>query len=86
MKNFPQAYVKFPLWCQGAGNTTVGDLRRLNKVYAEKQQRVAQYTGEYTNGRCTLEQFLEAFNVHDADLMPPSKWWFFFPFSLFPLC
>ncbi|KRZ49632.1 hypothetical protein T02_5000 [Trichinella nativa] len=43
-----------------SGNATVGDLRRVNKVYAEKQQRVAQYTGEYTNGSRTLEQFLEA--------------------------
>ncbi|KRZ00298.1 hypothetical protein T11_13743, partial [Trichinella zimbabwensis] len=41
-------------------NATVGDLRRVNIVYAKKQQRVAQYTGEYTNGRRTLEQFLEA--------------------------
>ncbi|KRZ56024.1 hypothetical protein T02_12790 [Trichinella nativa] len=41
-------------------NATVGDLRRVNKVYAEKQQRVAQYTGEYTSGSCTLEQYLEA--------------------------
>ncbi|KRY15304.1 hypothetical protein T01_8623 [Trichinella spiralis] len=32
-----------------SGNATVGDLRR-----------VAQYTGEYINGRRTLEQFLEA--------------------------
>ncbi|KRZ61144.1 hypothetical protein T02_8087 [Trichinella nativa] len=31
-----------------------------NKVYAQKQRQVAQYTGEYTNGRRTLEQFLEA--------------------------
>ncbi|KRZ51174.1 hypothetical protein T02_9216 [Trichinella nativa] len=43
-----------------SGNATVGDLRRVNKVYAEKQQRVAQYTGEYTNGSRTKEQFLEA--------------------------
>ncbi|KRX36271.1 hypothetical protein T05_11328 [Trichinella murrelli] len=42
------------------GNMTVGDLRRVSKVYAEKQRQVAQYTGEYTNGRRTLEQFLEA--------------------------
>ncbi|KRX52494.1 hypothetical protein T06_2216, partial [Trichinella sp. T6] len=35
-----------------SGNATVGDLRR--------QRRVAQYTGEYTNGRRTLEQFLAA--------------------------
>ncbi|KRZ71555.1 hypothetical protein T10_5355 [Trichinella papuae] len=41
-------------------NATVGDLRRVNRVYAEKQQRVEQYTGEYTNGSHTLEQFLEA--------------------------
>ncbi|KRZ72287.1 hypothetical protein T10_3790 [Trichinella papuae] len=41
-------------------NATVVDLRRINMVYAKKQQRVAQYTGEYTNGRRTLEQFLEA--------------------------
>ncbi|KRZ49092.1 Structure-specific endonuclease subunit SLX1 -like protein, partial [Trichinella nativa] len=43
-----------------SGNVTVGDLRRVNKVYAQKQRQVAQYTGEYTNGRRTLEQFLEA--------------------------
>ncbi|KRY46579.1 hypothetical protein T03_6175 [Trichinella britovi] len=43
-----------------SGNVTVGDLRRFNKVYAQKQRQVAQYTGEYTNGRRTLEQFLEA--------------------------
>ncbi|KRX80019.1 hypothetical protein T06_10816 [Trichinella sp. T6] len=43
-----------------SGNATVGDLRRVNRVYAQKQQRVAQYTGEYTNGRRTLEQFLAA--------------------------
>ncbi|KRX33169.1 hypothetical protein T05_15609 [Trichinella murrelli] len=43
-----------------SGNATVGDLRRVNKVYAEKQQRVAQYTGECTNGSRTLEQLLEA--------------------------
>ncbi|KRY22645.1 hypothetical protein T12_8146 [Trichinella patagoniensis] len=43
-----------------SGNATVGDLRRVNKVYTEKQQRVAQYTGEYTNGSRTLEQLLEA--------------------------
>ncbi|KRY26473.1 hypothetical protein T03_9905, partial [Trichinella britovi] len=35
-------------------------IRRVSKVYAEKQRQVAQYTGEYTNGRRTLEQFLEA--------------------------
>ncbi|KRZ04241.1 hypothetical protein T11_3805 [Trichinella zimbabwensis] len=43
-----------------SGNATVSDLRRVNRVYAEKQQRVEQYTGEYTNGSHTLEQFLEA--------------------------
>ncbi|KRY43800.1 hypothetical protein T03_17037 [Trichinella britovi] len=43
-----------------SGNVAVGDLRRFNKVYAQKQRQVAQYTGEYTNGRRTLEQFLEA--------------------------
>ncbi|KRX69533.1 Small ubiquitin-related modifier [Trichinella sp. T6] len=42
------------------GNMTVGGLRRLYKVYTQKQRQVAQYTGEYTNGRRTLEQFLEA--------------------------
>ncbi|KRX34023.1 Retrovirus-related Pol polyprotein from transposon [Trichinella murrelli] len=41
-------------------NVTVGDLRLFNKVYVQKQRQVAQYTGEYTNGRRTLEQFLEA--------------------------
>ncbi|KRY15307.1 hypothetical protein T12_14279 [Trichinella patagoniensis] len=43
-----------------SGNVTVGDLRRVNRVYAQKQRQVAQYTGEYTNGRRTLEQFQEA--------------------------
>ncbi|KRY52724.1 hypothetical protein T03_7998 [Trichinella britovi] len=43
-----------------SGNVAVGDLRRVNRVYAQKQRRVAQYTGEYTNGRRTLEQFLAA--------------------------
>ncbi|KRZ86593.1 hypothetical protein T08_7341 [Trichinella sp. T8] len=43
-----------------SGNATVGDLRRVYKVYAQKQRQVARYTGEYTNGRRTLEQFLEA--------------------------
>ncbi|KRZ89181.1 hypothetical protein T08_3804 [Trichinella sp. T8] len=32
-----------------SGNATVGDLRRVNKVYAQKQRQVARYTGEYTN-------------------------------------
>ncbi|KRZ66418.1 hypothetical protein T10_12215 [Trichinella papuae] len=40
-----------------SGNATDGDLKRVNSVYAEKQQRVAQYTGEYTSGRRTLELF-----------------------------
>ncbi|KRX62561.1 Actin-3 [Trichinella sp. T9] len=31
------------------GNMTVGDLRRVYKVYAQKQRQVAQYTGEFTN-------------------------------------
>ncbi|KRY60569.1 hypothetical protein T03_6012 [Trichinella britovi] len=43
-----------------SGNATVGDLRRVSKVYAQKQVQVAQYTGEYTNGRRTLQQILEA--------------------------
>ncbi|KRX58036.1 hypothetical protein T09_3012 [Trichinella sp. T9] len=43
-----------------SGNAVVGDLRRVNKVYAEKQQRGGQYTGEYTNGGHTLEQLHEA--------------------------
>ncbi|KRZ56033.1 hypothetical protein T02_3191, partial [Trichinella nativa] len=43
-----------------SGNATVGDLRRVNKVYAEKQQRVAQHTGEYINDSHTLEHILEA--------------------------
>ncbi|KRX23479.1 hypothetical protein T07_4504 [Trichinella nelsoni] len=47
-----------------SGNATVGDLRRANRVYAQKQRRVAQYTAECTNGRRTLEQFLEALIVH----------------------
>ncbi|KRY50954.1 hypothetical protein T03_2785 [Trichinella britovi] len=48
--------------CQQAlsGNLTVGNLRLFNKVYVQKLRQVAQYTGEYTNGRRTLEQFLEA--------------------------
>ncbi|KRY47806.1 hypothetical protein T03_4222 [Trichinella britovi] len=32
-----------------SGNVTVGNLRRVNRVYAQKQRRVAQYTGECTN-------------------------------------
>ncbi|KRX78406.1 hypothetical protein T06_16672 [Trichinella sp. T6] len=45
---------RLPLWNQvPSGNATVGDLRRVNKVYAQKQRQVAQYTGEYTNGRRT---------------------------------
>ncbi|KRY60419.1 hypothetical protein T03_3591 [Trichinella britovi] len=43
-----------------SGNVTVGDLRRVNRVYAQKQRQVARYTGEYTNVRRTLKQFLEA--------------------------
>ncbi|KRY22614.1 hypothetical protein T12_6157 [Trichinella patagoniensis] len=50
-------------------NATVGDLRRVNKVYAEKQQRVAQYTGEYTSGSCTLEQYLEALMYITTELI-----------------
>ncbi|KRY03928.1 hypothetical protein T12_3252, partial [Trichinella patagoniensis] len=38
-----------------SGNVTAGDLRRVNRVYAQKQRQVARYTGEYTNGRRTLE-------------------------------
>ncbi|XP_003368319.1 hypothetical protein Tsp_13704, partial [Trichinella spiralis] len=38
-----------------SGKATVGDLRRVNKVYAQKQRQVARYTGEYTNGRRTLQ-------------------------------
>ncbi|KRY02484.1 hypothetical protein T12_3493, partial [Trichinella patagoniensis] len=47
-----------------SGNVTVGDLRRVNKVYAEKQQR--SYPGAFSG----------SINVHNAgaDLMPPSKW------------
>ncbi|KRY39064.1 hypothetical protein T01_3175 [Trichinella spiralis] len=41
------------------GNATVCNLRRVNKVYAEKQQRVAQYTGEYTNGSRTPSSSLK---------------------------
>ncbi|KRY06074.1 hypothetical protein T12_5051, partial [Trichinella patagoniensis] len=43
-----------------SGNVAVGDLRRVNRVYAQKQRQVAQYTGEYNNGTRTLEQFLAA--------------------------
>ncbi|KRX37166.1 hypothetical protein T05_4423 [Trichinella murrelli] len=58
--NFCNAVSKIGVRQELSGNATVGDLRRVNKVYAEKQQRVAQYTGEYTNGSRTKEQFLEA--------------------------
>ncbi|KRX67866.1 hypothetical protein T06_4849 [Trichinella sp. T6] len=51
-----------------SGNVTVGDLRRVNRVYAQKQRQVAQYTGEYTNGRRTLEQFLEALIMFDKGI------------------
>ncbi|XP_003376590.1 hypothetical protein Tsp_00796 [Trichinella spiralis] len=50
-------------------NATVGDLGRVNKVYAEKQQRVAQHTGEYTSGSCTLEQYLEALMYITTELI-----------------
>ncbi|KRZ04093.1 hypothetical protein T11_1235 [Trichinella zimbabwensis] len=42
-----------------SGNANVGDLRRVNRVYAKKQQLVAQYTREFTNGKRTLKQFLQ---------------------------
>ncbi|KRZ65975.1 hypothetical protein T10_9486 [Trichinella papuae] len=42
------------------GNASFGGLRRVGSRYADKQEHVAQYTGEYTIGRCTLEQFLQA--------------------------
>ncbi|KRX47782.1 hypothetical protein T05_10489 [Trichinella murrelli] len=50
-------------------NATVGDLGQVNKVYAEKQQRVAQYTGEYTSGSCTLEQYLESLMYITTELI-----------------
>ncbi|KRX56190.1 hypothetical protein T09_15766, partial [Trichinella sp. T9] len=37
-----------------SGNATVGDLRRVNKVYAQKQRQVARYTGEYTNDKAAV--------------------------------
>ncbi|XP_003369248.1 conserved hypothetical protein [Trichinella spiralis] len=49
--------------CDGHPDST-GDLRLVLKTgkqgLYEKQQRVSQYTGEYTNGSRTLAQFLEA--------------------------
>ncbi|KRZ68879.1 hypothetical protein T10_12638 [Trichinella papuae] len=39
------------------GDASVGNLRRVNSVYAEKAGRVAQYAGKYTSGRHTLKQF-----------------------------
>ncbi|XP_003382012.1 conserved hypothetical protein [Trichinella spiralis] len=38
-----------------SGNATVGDLRWVNKGYAQKQRQFARYTGEYTNGRRMLQ-------------------------------
>ncbi|KRZ94638.1 hypothetical protein T08_9694 [Trichinella sp. T8] len=50
-------------------NATVGDLGQVNKVYAEKQQRVAQHTGEYTSSSCTLEQYLESLMYITTELI-----------------
>ncbi|KRY45458.1 hypothetical protein T03_11346 [Trichinella britovi] len=41
-------------------NVTTGDLRRVNRVYAQKHRKDAQYTGEYNNGTLSMEQFLAA--------------------------
>ncbi|KRY81100.1 hypothetical protein T4D_545 [Trichinella pseudospiralis] len=51
-----------------SGNASIDDLTRLNSVYAEKQEVVAQYADEYNNGRLTLQQLLYAkvLNVHNA--------------------
>ncbi|KRY66353.1 hypothetical protein T4A_11200 [Trichinella pseudospiralis] len=43
-----------------SGNASIDDLTRLNSVYAEKQEVVAQYADEYNNGRLTLQQLLYA--------------------------
>ncbi|KRZ75218.1 hypothetical protein T10_6680 [Trichinella papuae] len=43
-----------------SGIATVGDLREVNNVYAEKQEQVAQCSGKYTKDRRMLEQFLQA--------------------------
>ncbi|KRX56748.1 hypothetical protein T09_5172 [Trichinella sp. T9] len=63
--------------CQQAlsGNLTVGNLRLFNKVYVQKLRQVAQYTGEYTNGRRTLEQFLEALITTTIAFDTTSLWY-----------
>ncbi|KRZ67566.1 hypothetical protein T10_3796 [Trichinella papuae] len=43
-----------------SGDATVGDLRRVNRVYDKKQRQVIQYTGEYISGMLAMEQLLEA--------------------------
>ncbi|KRX40307.1 hypothetical protein T05_13292 [Trichinella murrelli] len=43
-----------------SGNTVAFDLRWINRVYTEKQRLIIRYTGDYTSGRHTLEQFFEA--------------------------
>ncbi|KRY46370.1 hypothetical protein T03_3122 [Trichinella britovi] len=51
-------------------NSAAGSIRQISSRCAEKQQRFIIYTDEYTSGRRTLEPHAR------ADLMPPSKWWF----------
>ncbi|KRY50502.1 hypothetical protein T03_6553 [Trichinella britovi] len=34
--------------------------RWINRAYTEKQRLIIRYTGDYTSGRHTLEQFFEA--------------------------
>ncbi|KRZ00243.1 hypothetical protein T11_3299 [Trichinella zimbabwensis] len=41
-------------------NPAAGSIRQIGNRYAEKQRRVVIYSGEYTSGRRTSEQFLEA--------------------------
>ncbi|KRZ71342.1 hypothetical protein T10_11132 [Trichinella papuae] len=48
--------------------------RRIANISAEKHQQDAQYTGEYTNGRRTLEQFREALMVNGKEALQTGGW------------
>ncbi|KRY00100.1 hypothetical protein T4E_10371 [Trichinella pseudospiralis] len=43
-----------------SGNAAAGDLKRVNRVYAEKQRQVIREIQIILGNRRTLEQFLEA--------------------------
>ncbi|KAL1245831.1 Heparan sulfate glucosamine 3-O-sulfotransferase [Trichinella spiralis] len=62
-----------------SGNATVGDFRRVNRVYAQKQRRVAQYTDESSDANnlvfVTPRLSLKAATVNNLSLVH-------FPFNI----